>query len=84
MDKIAKSPVGDVLEEATKWALKAMDLPTWENLKDSDGKQRGTKQYASKGPAAALLAHIYSWRAEIEGKPEFWAEKKSGSEKERK
>ena len=74
MDKIAKSPVGDVLEEATKWALKAMDLPTWENLKDSDGKQRGTKQYASKGAAAALLAHIYSWRAEIEGKPEFWAE----------
>ena len=74
MDKIAKSPVGDVLEEATKWALKAMDLPTWENLKDSDGKQRGTKQYASKGAAAALLALIYSWRAEIEGKPEFWAE----------
>ena len=74
LEKIAKSPVGDVLEEATKWALKAMDLPTWENLKDSDGKQRETKQYASKGAAAALLANIYAWRAEIEGKPEFWAE----------
>ena len=74
LEKIAKSPVDSVLMEATKWAEKAMDLPTWENLKDADGKQRETKQYACKGSAAALLAHIYAWRAEIEGKPEFWAE----------
>lgn len=38
LEKLAKSLVEDVLEEATKWALKALELPAWENLKDADGK----------------------------------------------
>ena len=74
LEKLAKSPEAEVLEEATKWELKAMELPEFENLKDADGKQRKTKQYASKGAAAALLAHIYAWRAAVESKPEYWGE----------
>ena len=31
------------------------------------------KQYGSKGAAAALLAHLYAWRAGVEGKKEYWA-----------
>lgn len=72
--KIGKSSVHDVLEEATKWAQKALDLPKFEELVDADGKARGTKQYGSKGAATALLAHIYAWRAAIEEKPEYWGE----------
>lgn len=71
---LGKNPVPDVLEEATKYALKALDLPNYEDLKDGNGKARTSKQYAGKGAAAALLAHIYAWRAEIEQKPEYWAE----------
>lgn len=72
--KIAKSPVGDVLDEAEKWALKAFELPVYTELLDDKGIRRTTKQYGSKGAAAALLAHLYAWRASIEEKPEYWAE----------
>lgn len=72
--KLGKSSVHEVLELATECALKALDLPVYDELKDGDGNARTTKQYASKGAAAALLAHIYAWRAEIENKPEYWAE----------
>lgn len=72
--KIAKSPVHDVLEEATKWALRALELPVFNELKDDLDAPRTIKQYASKGAAAALLAHIYAWRAEIENVPEYWTE----------
>lgn len=73
-DKIAKSSVHEVLEEATKWALKAFELPVYEELVDENGKSRTTKQYGSKGAAAALLAHLYAWRATIEEKPEYLTE----------
>ena len=56
--KLARSSVHDVLEEATKWALKALELPVYEELVDDEGKSRTTKQYGSKGAAAALLAHL--------------------------
>ncbi len=72
--KLAKSSVTEVLEEATKWALKAMDLPKYEDLKDYAGNKRTTKQYGSKGAAAALLANIYAWRAGLENRKEYWEE----------
>lgn len=72
--KLGKSSVRQVLEEATKWALKAMDLPKYEDLKDYNGNSRSTKQYGSKGAAAALLANIYAWRANLENNKEFWTE----------
>ena len=72
--KIAKSSVHDVLEEATKYALKALELPVYADLKDNYGKARATKQYGSKGAAAALLAHLYAWRASIENVSEYWGE----------
>ena len=72
--KLARSSVHDVLEEATKWALKALELPVYEELVDDEGKSRTTKQYGSKGAAAALLAHLYAWRATIEEQPEYLVE----------
>ena len=72
--KIAKSSVHDVLEEATTWALKALELPIYSELVDHNGDSRTTKQYGSKGAAAALLAHLYAWRATIEEKPEYLIE----------
>lgn len=72
--KLGKSSVTEVLEEATKWALKAMDLEKYEDLKDYAGNKRTTKQYGSKGAAAALLANIYAWRAGLENKKEYWEE----------
>ena len=72
--KLAKSSVTEVLEEATKWALKALDLPKYEDLVDYAGNKRTTKQYGSKGAAAALLANIYAWRAGLENKKEYWEE----------
>ena len=74
LEKLGKSKVSQVLDEATKWALKAMELPEYEDLKDYDGKPRTTKQYGSKGAAAALLANIYAWRAGLENKKEYWEE----------
>lgn len=72
--KLGKSSVKQVLEEATKWALKAIDLQKYEDLKDYNGNARGTKQYGSKGAAAALLANIYAWRANLENNKEYWVE----------
>ncbi|MFR6542750.1 MAG: RagB/SusD family nutrient uptake outer membrane protein [Butyricimonas virosa] len=72
--KLGKSSVTEVLDEATKWALKAMDLPKFEDLKDYAGNKRTSKQYGSKGAAAALLANIYAWRAALEDKKEYWEE----------
>ncbi|WP_018338179.1 RagB/SusD family nutrient uptake outer membrane protein [Butyricimonas synergistica] len=69
-----KSSIPEVLEYTTECALKALDLPVFSELKDGNGEARTLKQYASKGAAAALLAHIYAWRAEIENRPEYWAE----------
>lgn len=73
-DKLGKSPVSAVLAEAEKWALQALDLQKYEDLRDGDGNPRTTKQYGSKGAAAALLAHLYAWRASIEGEDKCWGE----------
>ena len=70
-DKLPQSSVSEVLDEAEKWALKAMDLPKYEELVQQTSASR-MKQYGSKGAAAALLAHLYAWRAGVEGKSECW------------
>lgn len=70
-EKLPQSPVSEVLDEAEKWALKAMDLPRYEELVQQTPEPR-MKQYGSKGAAAALLAHLYAWRAGVEGKSECW------------
>lgn len=70
-DKLPQSSVGAVLDEAEKWALKAMDLPKYEDMFQTAFGAR-MKQYGSKGAAAALLAHLYAWRAGMEGKSECW------------
>lgn len=51
-----------------------MELPVYEELVDDEGKSRTTKQYGSKGAAAALLAHLYAWRATIEEQLEYLVE----------
>ncbi|PXZ43785.1 MULTISPECIES: RagB/SusD family nutrient uptake outer membrane protein [Sanguibacteroides] len=69
---LAKSSVAEVLKEAEELALKAMDLPIFEELKDYAGNSRTLKQYGSKGAVAALLAHICAWRAGVLNEPEYW------------
>lgn len=71
----AKSSVTEMLDEAEKWALLAMDLPKYEELSGLDGPI--IKNYGSKGAAAALLAHLYAWRASVEGKDEYWEKPRS-------
>lgn len=68
--KYAKSSVSEVLDEAEKWALLALELPKYEDLKLGDLPL--CKQYASKGAVTALLAKLYAWRAGVEGKAEYW------------
>ena len=72
-DKLPQSSISEVLDEAEKWALKAMDLPKYEDLVQQTTESR-MKQYGSKGAAAALLAHLYAWRAGVEGKSEYWTQ----------
>lgn len=71
-DKLPQSSISEVLDEVEEWALKAMDLPIYEDLIQQTTEPR-MKQYGCKGAAAALLAHLYAWRAGVEGKSECWA-----------
>ena len=71
-NKYPQSSISEVLDEAEKWALMAMDLPVYEEMVSTAGGER-MKQFGSKGAAAALLAHLYAWRAGVEGKNECWA-----------
>ena len=68
----ARKPVKEVLAEAEKWALMAMELPKFEDLVDMNGASITSKQYASRGAAAALLANIYAWRAALDGSKQDW------------
>ena len=71
---VPQSPVSKVFDEVEKSALIAFELPIYEELTDGYGKPRTSKQYGSKGAAAALLAQLYAWRAAVENKPEYWEE----------
>ena len=63
----AKSSNHDLLEEATRNALLAFKhLPRYADLKFADGTKMDNRQYGNKESAAALLAHIYAWRATVE------------------
>lgn len=71
---LPQSPVKEILDEAEKSALIAMELPVYEDLKDGNGHPRTSKQYASKGAVAALLAHVYAYRAAVENESKYWEE----------
>ncbi|MBC5621271.1 MULTISPECIES: RagB/SusD family nutrient uptake outer membrane protein [Butyricimonas] len=65
--QVAKSSNHDLLEEATRNALRAFQyLPRYRDLKYADGTQMDNRQYGNKESAAALLAHLYAWRAAVE------------------
>lgn len=49
-------------------------LPPANELKDSKGNLLLSKQYFSKGSAAALLTHCYGWKAGFYQKPEYYKE----------
>ncbi len=68
---IAQSTVSEVLDEAEKYGLKAMELAPYEEMVKMAPAQR-VKQYGSKGAAAALMAYLYAWRAGLEGKRKCW------------
>lgn len=60
------SPSMDVVEEAIKCGEEAYKiLPIFDDLKLYDGSKPTTKQYASKGATAALLAHAYAWKGSM-------------------
>ncbi len=60
------SPILDVINEAIKHGEEAYKtLPLAEGLKDMNGSIIHSKQIASKGTCAALLAHIYAWKGSV-------------------
>lgn len=60
------SPMQDVIDEAIKAGDEAYKiLPAFEDLKLLNGVAPTNKQYASKGAAAALLAHAYAWKGSM-------------------
>lgn len=60
------SPISDVINTALEHAEKGYKLlPVFEQLKTMDGNNATSKQFASKGSCAALLAHIYAWKGSM-------------------
>ena len=56
----------DVVNKAIEHAERAYSvLPTYDKLRSVSGGTLSSKQYASKGNAAALLAHLYAWKGSI-------------------
>lgn len=61
-----KSPVLEVIDTVISNALTAYKLlPEYENLKSYTGSDITSKQFGSKGAAAALLAHAYAWKGSM-------------------
>ena len=69
-----KRPALEVLEEAIREAKLALTLPVYEELKDVDGKQITSKQYASLGTVNTLLANIYAWMGGLTQEEKYWTE----------
>ena len=63
-----------MLEEAIREAKLALTLPVYEELKDVDGKQITSKQYASLGTVNTLLANIYAWMGGLTQEEKYWTE----------
>lgn len=60
------SPMFDVIEEAIKHAKQAFDvLPIYSELSGLNNISIDSKQYASKGNSAALLAQLYAWKGSM-------------------
>ena len=72
-----KRPALEVLEEAAKEAKLALTLPTYDQLRDVDGKQITSKQYASLGTVNTLLANIYAWMGGLTREEKYWKEAES-------
>lgn len=67
----SKSPAREVLDTAIYAAEQAYRcLPKHENLRNVYKKKLVSKQYGSKGNAAALLAHMYAWKGALYNDPE--------------
>lgn len=71
-EKVPQVNGRQLLEEAEKNMLEAMKLPVYDELVTNSSYKR-MKQYGCKGAAAAFLAHIYAWRAGVEGDSEYWS-----------
>lgn len=55
-----------VLNKAIEYAVEAYKLlPVYTQLRDYAGIALSAKQFASKGSAAALLAHLYAWKGSV-------------------
>ena len=66
LEKYGRKPMLEVIDTAIVNAVKAYNLlPLFENLKDLSGAAITSKQYACKGAAVALLAHLYAWRGSV-------------------
>lgn len=60
------TPQLQVLDYAIAHAKKGLEiLPTYDKLTGLNGQAISSKQYASKGSCAALLAHLYAWRGSV-------------------
>ena len=56
----------EVLEAGITHAEQAYNmLPDFSQLRNAAGASVASKQYASKGSAAALLAHLYAWKGSM-------------------
>lgn len=80
-DRYAKSPASAVIDTAIANLKRAYQLlPAHQDLRDVNGTQLVSKQYGSKGNAAALLAHAYAWKGSIQKNDEdlrtaiYWAD----------
>lgn len=66
LEKYGRKPMLEVIDTAIVNALNAYRLlPVFENLTNLTGAAITSKQYASKGAAVALLAHLYAWRGSV-------------------
>lgn len=66
LDPYGLSPMLDVIDEAIKSGEEALEvLPIQEELRTFSGSPVPNKMYASKGAAAALLAHAYAWKGSM-------------------
>lgn len=66
LEKYGRKPMLEVIDTAIVNAERAYRLlPVFEESKDLSGSAITSKQYASKGAAAALLAHLYAWRGSV-------------------
>lgn len=60
------TPQLQVLDYAIAHAEKGLEmLPTHDKLTDFKGQPLLSRQFASKGSCAALLAHLYAWRGSV-------------------